>query len=262
MEMHEAWHRNTRRIILMTTHLFSVRRTFVGVVAAVALVTAACHKSDSVTAPRAAASLQVSGGDQQIGIVGQPLQSPIIVQAYDGSGQPLAGVTVNFAVTTGGGSLSSATAVTDMNGRAEVQWTLGTLAGNGVVTATVNSSLTTTFSSVANAGSVVSLVKISGDGQSVAEGATTAPFLLRAVDLYGNAVAGVSITWVDANGGSLSADASVTDANGNAQITLQTDPQAESYVIAADASGVIPVDFTATSTVPSTSSDSSGTAGN
>ena len=246
----------------MATHLFSVRRTVVGIVASVALVTAACHKSDSVTAPRAAVSLQVSGGDKQIGIVGQALQSPVIVGVTDAGGQPLAGVIVNFAVTAGGGSLSSATALTGENGRAEVQWTLGTLAGSGAVTATASASLTAAFSSVATAGSVVSLVKLSGDGQSVAGGATTAPFSVRAVDLYGNAAGGVTVTWVDSNGGVLSSDASLTDANGIAQITLQTDAQTENYTISAVVNGITPVVFTASSTASSTASGSTGTAGN
>ena len=237
----------------MATHLFSARRTFMGVVASVAFVTAACGKNDSSTAPKTAASLQVSGGDKQTGIVGQPLQSPIIVQVNDAGGNPLAGVTVNFAVTAGGGSLSSASAMTDGGGHAEVLWILGTLTGNGTVTATANTSLTTTFSSVASAGSVVSLVKISGDGQSVAAGATTAPFTVRAVDLYGNAVAGVAVSWIDANGGVLSADATLTDANGLAQITLQTDTQNESYTISAVVNNIPPAVFTAASTVSASS---------
>jgi adhesin/invasin len=180
------------------------------------------------------------------------------VQINDANGHPLSGISVSWTVASGGGSLSSATSVTDENGYAEVGWTLGTISGAGTVTATANSTLTATFSSTASPGSVAALVKIGGDGQTVAAGAVTSPFSIRAVDVYGNAVSGVPITWVDANGGVMSANAEVTDANGLAQITLQTDATTETYVISAIANNIAPVTFTATSTA----ADSTGTTGN
>ena len=57
------------------------------------------------------------------------------VQVTDGSGNPLAGVTVSFSVTGGGGTVSPASVVTDANGVASLaSWTFGP-AGEQSVTA-------------------------------------------------------------------------------------------------------------------------------
>jgi adhesin/invasin len=49
----------------------------------------------------------------------------MVVLVKDRDGDPVPGVTVNFAVSTGEGALSSATAESDVNGEAWVSWTLG-----------------------------------------------------------------------------------------------------------------------------------------
>ena len=69
--------------------------------------------------------------------VGTPVASPPSVVVKDGAGNPVAGVTVTFAVTQGAGSLNGPTQVTDASGVATVSdWTLGPLAGVNTVTAT------------------------------------------------------------------------------------------------------------------------------
>ena len=61
------------------------------------------------------------------------------VRVTDDRFNPVEGVTVTFAVKTGGGSVSGATAVTDINGIARVGgWTLGPTAGTNSLTASVD----------------------------------------------------------------------------------------------------------------------------
>ena len=61
------------------------------------------------------------------------------VQVRDGGGNPIAGRTVTFAVTAGGGSVTGAVAVTDATGTATVgSWTPGAAADLNTVTATVS----------------------------------------------------------------------------------------------------------------------------
>ncbi|RCJ23210.1 Ig domain-containing protein group 1 domain-containing protein [Nostoc sp. ATCC 43529] len=69
------------------------------------------------------------GGDNQTGAAGTPLANPLVVQVKDGAGNPQSGVTVNFAVTAGGGSVLPASAVTDSNGEASTTLTLGAAFG-------------------------------------------------------------------------------------------------------------------------------------
>ena len=57
----------------------------------------------------------------------------------------MAGVIVSFAVTAGGGTLSSATATTDANGRAATRLTIGSDPGTNMVSATVEGLSLVTF---------------------------------------------------------------------------------------------------------------------
>ncbi|WP_013334325.1 N,N-dimethylformamidase beta subunit family domain-containing protein [Gloeothece verrucosa] len=82
-----------------------------------------------------------NSGNNQTGAAGSVLSAPLVVQIKDGAGTPLSGVTVNFAVTSGGGSVSPTSAVTDINGLAGIILTLGVVPGAiGNVTNTVEAS--------------------------------------------------------------------------------------------------------------------------
>jgi hypothetical protein len=65
-----------------------------------------------------------SGGGQTVP-PSTPLPDSIVVRVTDVFEAPKAGVTVNWSVTSGGGSVSPATSVTDANGRAAARWTAG-----------------------------------------------------------------------------------------------------------------------------------------
>ncbi len=71
--------------------------------------------------------VELVGGNQQVGVAGEPLSVPLqaVVLAAQGAQEPVAGVEVTFEVTGGGGSLSTTTATTDAYGLAPVIWTLG-----------------------------------------------------------------------------------------------------------------------------------------
>ena len=76
-------------------------------------------------------------GDDQEGTAGVLLAEPFVVSVVDEDGAAMAGVDVSFAVTAGGGTLSSATATTNANGRARTWLTLGSELGTNTVEATV-----------------------------------------------------------------------------------------------------------------------------
>lgn len=82
----------------------------------------------------------------QNGAVGSPVGAPPSVMVKTPTGAPMPGITVNFAVTGGGGSATGASAVTDANGVATVgSWTLGLAAGANTLAATAAGPLLTGF---------------------------------------------------------------------------------------------------------------------
>ena len=86
-------------------------------------------ESDSQAHP---ALLKISG-DNQNGTSLIPLSQPFVVEAQEENGSALAGISVTFAVTAGGGTLSTTITRTDTNGRAQSTLTLGPNLGTNTV---------------------------------------------------------------------------------------------------------------------------------
>src|SRR6187402_1857575 len=114
-------------------------RTFVGVLmsAAMALLGACSDSTGPSTAPPA--SIAAVSGAGQSGTVGTVLSSPVVFEVTTATDAPVSGVTVSFAVTSGSATVMPTTAVTDANGTASTQVTLGATAGSVEITATVQS---------------------------------------------------------------------------------------------------------------------------
>ncbi|MBE9033811.1 DUF4082 domain-containing protein [aff. Roholtiella sp. LEGE 12411] len=94
-------------------------------------------------------------GDNQTGTAGTALSNPLVVEVKDASGNAQSAVTVNFAVTSGGGSVSPTSAVTNASGQASTVLTLGTTPGainpvTNTVSATASSIGSLTFTATAN----------------------------------------------------------------------------------------------------------------
>ena len=80
--------------------------------------------------------LKISGDNQQ-GAPGATLVNLFIVEVQDANDNPFEGVPVTFAVTAGGGSLSTQTATTNASGQASTMLTLGPNPGTNTVEASV-----------------------------------------------------------------------------------------------------------------------------
>jgi len=77
-------------------------------------------------------------GNAQVGLAGWAVNIRPAVRVTDGTGHALAGATVAFAVTGGGGSATGLTATTDTNGMAQVgSWMLGGSPGVNTMTASI-----------------------------------------------------------------------------------------------------------------------------
>jgi hypothetical protein len=155
------------------------------------LAVAAC---DNGTEPRVPAKLEIVSGDGQITQVASLVSSPPTVRVLDRKGKPVAGVEILFAVTAGGGSLTTDKATTDANGRAQVVgWTLGTASGRNTLTATspaiANASVI--FTATAGPGAAAGLqvtTQPAANGQNRVA-LPTQP-IIQVVDQYANPVAG------------------------------------------------------------------------
>lgn len=96
---------------------------------------------DGTTGPSPApsgqpASIAVHSGDNQTARIGTLVPIPPAVIVRDASNRPVGGASVTFAVETGGGSVSGATAVTNSSGIATVgAWTLGPAKGTNTLVA-------------------------------------------------------------------------------------------------------------------------------
>ena len=97
----------------------------------------------------APASLTKSSGDQQSGALGQPVPEVIVAQLQDEFGNGVAGETVTFVVTSGGGTVSTAAATTGASGLASTIWTMGPTAGAATLTATATGLTPVVFTATA-----------------------------------------------------------------------------------------------------------------
>ena len=208
----------------------------------------------------AASQIAINGGNNQTSRVGTalPIAPSVVVRNFFNA--PVAGVTVTFAVASGGGSITGATQTTNADGIATVgSWTLGTVAGPNTLTASVVglTGSPVTFTATGNAAVVTQMVIEAGDQQTTSTG-TPVPIApsVRVRDVHDNPVAGVPVTFAIASGGgSLTGAAQTTNASGIATVGSWTlGATAGPNVLTATTAGVA---FTAVGTASTVSGGSS-----
>ena len=213
-----------------------------------------------VSVAQAAAQLIKSGGDGQTAVVRATLPAPLSVKVVDAGYSPMAGLTVTFVVTLGGGSLSNPSGATDAAGVTTIEWTLGPTAGapQQVQASIVGAGVTpVAFTATVIAGPPASVVKLSGDGQTAATNNPVAvPPAVQVRDLDGGVVPAVPVTFaVTGGGGSVSGSVAHSDANGVATVgswTLGPGVGDNTLTATVAGSGISgnPVTFTATAVQP------------
>ncbi|HEY0023864.1 MAG TPA: Ig-like domain-containing protein [Longimicrobium sp.] len=149
-----------------------------------AALLAACGDSTGSSAP---ATVAIVSGSGQAGTVAQAVPNPLVVRVTTAGGDAVQGVAVQWAVSSGEGSLSAASTMTGADGLAQVQWTLGPRAEAQTVTATVQGLAPAVFT-VTPAPGPFARVTLSPD--SVEVGAVGLSVTLHAtwMDAYGNSM--------------------------------------------------------------------------
>ncbi len=164
------------------------------------------------------ARLANTGGNSQSALVNAAFAAPLQVNAQN-SGAPAAGVTINWAVTSGSATLAAATSVTDAAGNAAIGITAGATAGPVTVTATRQDDPAATASYTLAVNAPGSLGIVSGNGQRLNAGVASAPMQVELKDAGGLPVPGASVAW-STSAGTLASATSSTNAAGIASNTV------------------------------------------
>jgi hypothetical protein len=93
-----------------------------------ALVISACNGQDNLQ-PATPTTITEQQGMDQSGQINTPLPDSLRVRVSGANGAPSFGVTVTWSVVTGGGTISPSSSVTDADGLAAAQFTLGPSVG-------------------------------------------------------------------------------------------------------------------------------------
>jgi hypothetical protein len=205
---------------VMVKETVKVTRVSLAVVTALStMLGVACNDNNNLV-PLIATFVTVNAGSNgQTGTAGQLLALPISVHVTDQNSNALAGVSVAWAVVGAGGSVSVASSLTDSNGDATTAWTLGTSVGLDSLTASIATGASVTITATASAAGAT-LAKVSGDNQVVNEGAVSLPMVVKVANAGGTGIGAAGVAWSVDGGGTLSATATTTDANGLTSVTL------------------------------------------
>ncbi|MEP6589664.1 MAG: Ig-like domain-containing protein [Gemmatimonadota bacterium] len=166
-------------------------------------------------------TITASTGHLQTGVVGTALAAPLSVKAVDGLGAALPGITIDWSVESGGGTVSPASSTTGTNGLATATLTLGSAAGTQTVRAMLRgSSKSVLFTETAQLALLINT--LAGNNQNGTVGLPLGTQLRVQVLENGVAVSPPrTVLWtVGSGGGTLASGSSVTDAAGVASMSF------------------------------------------
>jgi hypothetical protein len=185
--------------------------------------------------------IRLISGNNQTARIGAVVPAPLVVQLVDSDGNPVSDKPVIFKVTQDNGKVStngppapSAIAVTNAQGQAQAQWTLGMRAGagaNSVEAYAVGFVGTAIFTATSTLGVAGKIVIDTGNNQiGAVSQPLPKPLIVVVVDNGNNRLGGVPVTFrVKDGGGSFGGQSTFTvstDSDGRAAATLTLGSQA------------------------------------
>jgi alpha-tubulin suppressor-like RCC1 family protein len=186
------------------------QRRWLGGVAAVALILAVpAGCGDGGTAPPVQTPTELEAVGAQSFTVTVGANQDVRVRVLDQNRSGIAGQTVTFSAT--GGTISLTSVVSDAQGQALANWSLGTVAGELSATATVQGLTPVTFAATVNPGPVASIQLTPTDVQFTTLG-DTVRMSATPQDAHGNTVTGATVEWS-------TGDANVVTVDGTGLVT-------------------------------------------
>ena len=168
--------------------------------------------------------ITIVSGNVQVNTVARVLPTPLVLNVKDQFGHNVSGAKVTWTPGANSGTVQVAVDTTAADGSASALWTLGTLATNQSVTASVVGLTPVVFTATAKADTVAFVALLTGGGQAGAVGSQLpTPITIKVTDPFGNAVANAPVNFVDslAGGGTVTVRSANTAADGTAS-TLWT----------------------------------------
>lgn len=214
----------------------------------------ACSSKGTTNPPPPTYTISKLSGDSQVGSANTALASNLVVSVVDQNNAAAAGQTVTWTATTGGGSVTSGTSLTDASGHAAIGRTLGPAAGFQSTSAALSGATGSpiTFTSISQIQGAFSIAAGTGGGQSdTILSQLGNPFQATVTDHNGAPVAGVIVAFnVTAGGGTLTQAADTSDGSGHVTTTLTLPSSAGTKTVQASVTGLLnsPVSFNATAT--------------
>lgn len=163
--------------------------------------------------PPSGSRVEVFEGDGQAAIVGSELEQPLVARVLDAGGNALASRVVKFEVTRDSGTLGTADGtsgrsvqvVSDGSGLARVNFRLGTRAGEGnnqVKATSVGAAGEALFCATGQSALPDKVIASMGDNQrGLVSSPLPEPFEVLVVDVEGNPLGGVPVTFSMLDGG-------------------------------------------------------------
>ncbi len=187
----------------------------------------------------AAELLLVAGDDQQTAAGGAVAVAPT-VEVRDANRNPVAGVTVTFAVAGGAGSVTPGSVITGTDGRAApAVWTLGTGVGENILRAATTAlpAVSVEFVATGIPGPVdPSRSIVSASPTTVLTGGTST-ISVTAKDAFDNPIPGLAVELGATGSGNTLTQPSPTDGNGTTSGTLRS-TVAEAKTVSVEIDGV------------------------
>ncbi|HJQ55164.1 MAG TPA: Ig-like domain-containing protein [Gemmatimonadaceae bacterium] len=172
----------------------------------------------SVVTPASAIAL-VAGSSQRT-LAGKTLPQAVVVRATNRRGGPASGKRVVFRVVDGQGGVEPTTAITDPDGRARTNWTLGNDPGRQTLFASVEN-VDSALAVVAEADPIASNTRVTSlvDGLKGEAGEQLADSVsIRITDSVGRVLPDVPVRWTAVDGGSVEDASGRTDSLGVATV--------------------------------------------
>lgn len=194
------------------------------------------------TAGAAATATAAASASPQSAEVGHAFAHPLALQLTDAYGNAVAGAQVTFSTPSApGAQLSATTATTDANGSASILAIADASSGTYAVHAAVAGTSGTSFALTNTPAAPNAVAMTSGGAQRAM---ATMPYdeaiTIRVTDSFGNPIPGATVTFsVPATGasGTLSAESAVTDATGDASVTVTAGAVVGHFEVSAHVAG-------------------------
>jgi hypothetical protein len=156
----------------------------------------------------------MSTGSGQTASAGSALPDSLLARVLDQYGNAVPGVSVTWAIASGGGTLTALQSTSSATGHVSAKWMVGTIQGSGSVTVTAGM-LQGSFAATIVAAAPAQIV---GYPATVIHGGagTTQLVQARVTDAFGNPSAGVAVTFCQPNGASDCSDVSRFGKNSDA----------------------------------------------